>query len=203
MSTAFQSNAFQSDAWQIAAGTGEAPVTVPDVVGQTQAEGTGNLEADGFVVVVKTEQSNQPAGTIISQEPVGGSLALPGSTVTITVSLGSTGAGSNKRRIRERYIARFKGEDHEFGTLEELEEFVQKAQEKERQRPKQYRKPIKIRLTPAFVEEATDVVETPRVIKAIPTLPPSLALQQIRQIEARLKRTEEDDDDDEVLLWLI
>jgi hypothetical protein len=65
------------------------PVEVPDVVGQSQADGTSALEADGFVVAVATAYSSTVAeGNIISQVPTGGTMALSGSTVTITVSLG-------------------------------------------------------------------------------------------------------------------
>jgi hypothetical protein len=88
VSTAFQTDAFQSDAFQIMAGTGEAPVTVPNVVGQTQEDGTTAVEAEGLVIAVVTAVSSQPAGTIIAQSPPGGTLALPGSTVTLTVSSG-------------------------------------------------------------------------------------------------------------------
>lgn len=66
-----------------------ALVEVPDVAGETQAAGTTTLEGDGFVVSVATAYSSVvAAGLIISQDPTGGSFALPGSTVTITVSLG-------------------------------------------------------------------------------------------------------------------
>jgi hypothetical protein len=65
------------------------PVQVPDVVGQTQADGTNALEADGFVVAVATAYSSVvAAGLIISQDPVAGSTPGTGATVTITVSLG-------------------------------------------------------------------------------------------------------------------
>lgn len=106
MSTAFQTDSFQSDAWQILAGTGEAPVTVPDVVGQTQEVGTATLEGDGFVVVVVTAASSSaPAGTIISQDPAGGSLALSGATVTITVSTGEGRRATGwDRKRRRNYI---------------------------------------------------------------------------------------------------
>lgn len=64
-------------------------VAVPDVVGETQAAGTATLEGDGFVVAVETAYSSTvPAGSIIGQVPAGGVEAAPGSTVTITVSLG-------------------------------------------------------------------------------------------------------------------
>lgn len=66
-----------------------AAVEVPDVANDEQAAGTAELEAADFVVAVLTEYSSiVPAGFIISQDPVGGSFAPFGSTVTITVSLG-------------------------------------------------------------------------------------------------------------------
>jgi len=66
-----------------------APVEVPDVVGETEAAGTIELETALFVVSVATAYSPSiAAGLIISQSPTGGSFAAEGSTVTITVSLG-------------------------------------------------------------------------------------------------------------------
>jgi len=69
--------------------TSTPPVPVPDVVGQTEASGTTDLQADGFVVAVVTAYSSTvAAGLIISQDPVAGSFPGTGATVTITVSLG-------------------------------------------------------------------------------------------------------------------
>jgi hypothetical protein len=66
-----------------------SPVEVPDVVGDLQADGTTELEGAGFVVSVATAYSSVvAAGLIISQDPAGGVFELPGTTVTITVSLG-------------------------------------------------------------------------------------------------------------------
>jgi hypothetical protein len=70
-------------------------VTVPDVVGETQAQGTSDLEAVGFVVSVTTAYSSVvAAGLIISQDPAGGVDYPEGGTVTITVSLGEAPAQS-------------------------------------------------------------------------------------------------------------
>src|SRR5687767_4565893 len=72
-------------------GAGQAAVLVevPDVVGETQAAGTTELETALFVVSVTTAYSPSVAvGLIISQDPEGGQFASEGSTVTITVSLG-------------------------------------------------------------------------------------------------------------------
>lgn len=64
-------------------------ILVPDVVGDEQAAGTAILEGDGFVVAVQPAYSDTvPAGTIIGQDPIGGSFAPQGATVTIVVSLG-------------------------------------------------------------------------------------------------------------------
>jgi hypothetical protein len=65
------------------------PVEVPDVVGDTQAAGTLELETALFVVSVTTAYSPSVAlGLIISQDPIGGTFAASGSTVEIVVSLG-------------------------------------------------------------------------------------------------------------------
>lgn len=200
MSTAFQSDAFQSTAFQILAGTGETPVEVPDVLGLLQAAGVSAIEAAGLLATVETRPSNEPAGTIIEQIPVGGTLVLPGSTVGLYVSSGSSGAG-RPRRIRERYIARFKGEDHEFSTLEELEEFVAQAQKVEQKKPKKARKPIRIELSPDYFEDVPKAVKPP---PPLPQMRPSRALEQIRQLERRIEQAIQDDEDDnEVLLWLM
>lgn len=71
--------------------------TVPDVVGETQAQGTTDIQAVGLVVAVQTAYSSTvAAGLIISQSPVGGAQVSPGSTVTITVSLGDQPASAER-----------------------------------------------------------------------------------------------------------
>lgn len=84
-SDAFSTDAFEADAFLFT----EAGVVIPDVVAQSQASGTAELEGDGFVVAVATAYSSTvAAGDIISQSPAAGIEAPAGSTVTITVSLG-------------------------------------------------------------------------------------------------------------------
>lgn len=81
-----------ADFWSADFWSSGEPATVPDVVGQTQADGTLELEGAGFVVVVVTAASSTVAeGLIISQSPEGGASAPACSTVTITVSTGDTG----------------------------------------------------------------------------------------------------------------
>jgi eukaryotic-like serine/threonine-protein kinase len=69
--------------------TGAAPVAVPNVVGQQESPAESALQAKGFQVKVQPDPtSTQPSGTVVSQNPSGGT-APPGSTVTITVSGGA------------------------------------------------------------------------------------------------------------------
>lgn len=61
-------------------------VTVPSVVGLSQAAAMTLLGDAGFYVHVLVETSTQPPGTVISQSPAAGISAYQTSTVTITVS---------------------------------------------------------------------------------------------------------------------
>jgi beta-lactam-binding protein with PASTA domain/serine/threonine protein kinase len=62
--------------------------TVPNVVGQPVAEATRAIEDAGFEVSTAYESSDQPADTVIRQDPPAGEEAEVGSTVTLTVSSG-------------------------------------------------------------------------------------------------------------------
>jgi serine/threonine-protein kinase len=69
--------------------SGAAPVAVPNVVGQPETSAESTLQNAGFKVVVKSDStSTQTLGQVLSQSP-GSGTALPGSTVTITVSGGA------------------------------------------------------------------------------------------------------------------
>jgi serine/threonine-protein kinase len=73
---------------------GQAPVAVPNVVGQQQDQAASTLQSKGFKVDTKTDgTSSAPAGQVISQNPSGGT-AAPGATVTITVSGGAVSVPS-------------------------------------------------------------------------------------------------------------
>jgi beta-lactam-binding protein with PASTA domain len=68
---------------------GPAPVEVPDVLGQSEAEARATLEALGFSVERSEEFSTAvPRGDVISTSPPSGESAPKGSTVAIVVSLG-------------------------------------------------------------------------------------------------------------------
>ncbi len=70
--------------------TGPPPVSVPNVVGLTQAAATASINSAGLVVgTVTTASSNTvPAGEVISEKPVAGTLVTQGSSVNLAVSSG-------------------------------------------------------------------------------------------------------------------
>jgi len=85
------------DQWNLAAveikaGTPPPPppqVTVPNVVGMVQATAQSTLTTAGLTSTVTTANSSTvPAGSVISQNPTGGSSAAAGSSVALSVSLG-------------------------------------------------------------------------------------------------------------------
>ncbi len=107
-------------------------VEVPDVVGQTQASGTTELQTALFVVAVAQAYSNVvPAGSIISQSPTAGSMAFEGWTVTITVSIGAqtvVPAGSSKRKHhKRRQYVEIDGQSFEVASAQEALDLLQRA----------------------------------------------------------------------------
>ena len=69
--------------------SGPKRVSVTDVIGHESTRAQGELASDGFVVNVNEVYSDEvQAGLVISTNPDRGTYADPGSTVTITVSLG-------------------------------------------------------------------------------------------------------------------
>jgi serine/threonine-protein kinase len=67
--------------------SGPGNVTVPNVQGKQEIAAETTLQNAGFTVVVQQDTtSTEPAGTVVSQSPVGNSLVAPGSKVTIYVS---------------------------------------------------------------------------------------------------------------------
>ena len=68
--------------------SGPAPVSVPNVVGLTQAAATTAITGAGLVLGTVTTQysGSVPAGSVISQNPLGGASVAPGSAVDLVVS---------------------------------------------------------------------------------------------------------------------
>jgi penicillin-binding protein 1A len=62
-------------------------VVVPSTIGFPQAEAAAFLRQAGFYVQVREEPSTQPPGTVIAQDPAGGTSALQTGTVRITVAI--------------------------------------------------------------------------------------------------------------------
>ncbi|MEU1944190.1 Stk1 family PASTA domain-containing Ser/Thr kinase [Streptomyces sp. NPDC020125] len=63
-----------------------ARVEVPDVLNVQYASAKDQLEAKGFKVEQKTQQSDQTAGKVIDQDPKGGKKVAKGATITLTVA---------------------------------------------------------------------------------------------------------------------
>jgi eukaryotic-like serine/threonine-protein kinase len=69
---------------------GPAQVTVPPVVGIPYAQASSELQAQGFGVKRIEQDSNEPEGTVLHQDPAANTSAPKGSTVTLTTSKGPT-----------------------------------------------------------------------------------------------------------------
>ena len=67
---------------------GPAQVTVPPVVGIPYAQASSELQAKGFKVDRVDQDSNEPADTVLRQDPSANTTAPKGSTITLTVSKG-------------------------------------------------------------------------------------------------------------------
>jgi serine/threonine-protein kinase len=68
--------------------SGPEQVTVPDVKGLSRDSAEQQLEEAGLRVAVREQESEEPEGDVISQDPAGGSEVDKNTTVTITVSTG-------------------------------------------------------------------------------------------------------------------
>lgn len=64
-------------------------VKVPDVAGKQRAEAERMMNAEGFKINWVEEASDEPAGTVLGQEPAAGKEANKGSFVTVRVSSGA------------------------------------------------------------------------------------------------------------------
>jgi len=71
----------------IVVSSGQAKVTIPNVIGRTQASATSALRSKGFSVSVQSQDVTVPAqdGKVVDQFPGPGSSATKGSSVTIFV----------------------------------------------------------------------------------------------------------------------
>jgi len=69
---------------------GSAPVSVPNVVGRTQAKAKSAITAKKLTVgtITQAYSATVPSGRVISQNPQAGALAAPGTAVDLVVSTG-------------------------------------------------------------------------------------------------------------------
>jgi beta-lactam-binding protein with PASTA domain/CubicO group peptidase (beta-lactamase class C family) len=70
---------------------GPTPVSVPDVVGQPQADAEAAIVAAGLVVGTVTTSTSDtvPVGSVVSQNPTGGTQVAPGTAVDLVISSGT------------------------------------------------------------------------------------------------------------------
>ncbi len=67
--------------------SGPGKVSVPNVEGKQESAAATQLQSAGFTVSVQQDTtSTQPAGTVVNQDPAGGTLVEPGSKITLSVS---------------------------------------------------------------------------------------------------------------------
>ena len=65
----------------------EQPVVVQDVCGKLQEEAQSELEAQGlYMFVIQEQKSDKPEGTVLNQDPVGGSEVSAGTTINVIVA---------------------------------------------------------------------------------------------------------------------
>ena len=70
--------------------SGPQPVAVPGVVGQSYSDALAQLNGAGFAVRRVDVKSEQPAETVVGQDPSANAVVPKGSTVTLKVSKGPT-----------------------------------------------------------------------------------------------------------------
>jgi serine/threonine-protein kinase len=71
---------------------GPSSSTVPNAVGLAQSDGRSRLVAAGFAVTTARVFSDQPAGTVVAQDPAAGEHVAPGTKVRLNVSKGAGSA---------------------------------------------------------------------------------------------------------------
>ena len=95
---------------------GPKPVTVPNVVGLPYDQAAAELRRNGFGVSRIDVDSELPTGSVVDQEPSGGSESSKGSTVTLSVSKGPTTAAVPDVTTQDYAIAQTTLENAGFRT---------------------------------------------------------------------------------------
>jgi len=84
-----EAKAKKGDTVTISVSSGPQMVAVPAMVGKPQDDATNDLDQLGLTAIVRQQNSDQPSGTVIAQDPAPGTQVAKNSSVTITVSSGS------------------------------------------------------------------------------------------------------------------
>jgi eukaryotic-like serine/threonine-protein kinase len=100
---------------QLFISSGPELTTVPGVIGLSSDSAEAQISDAGLVPAVQEQESEQPEGEVIAQDPGAGAQLELGSTVTITVSTGieqvvvpdvvGLGAGDAERQLRAEGLA--------------------------------------------------------------------------------------------------
>jgi serine/threonine protein kinase/beta-lactam-binding protein with PASTA domain len=100
---------------------GPAQVPVPPVVGKPFEQASSELQGRNFAVARRDVDSNEPAGTVLTQDPAANTLADKGSTVTLTVSKGpkTVGVPNVEGQEREAAIAALEDANLEVNVIEQ------------------------------------------------------------------------------------
>lgn len=155
------------------------------------------FQSDGFQIAGGVAATDFQITITIVQESDG---------LELDLRLPATNKGAGRKRRRERYIARYKNQYHQFETVEDLEEFVAQAKLEEAEKPKRNRAPIKITLSPEFKEEIPAEVNIPLRMESMPT---GVALAQIRKLDYSLEKflaqaiRKAEEEDEEMLMLLL
>ncbi|MGH3079666.1 MAG: Stk1 family PASTA domain-containing Ser/Thr kinase [Gaiellaceae bacterium] len=83
----------KGNAVRVIVSSGKPRVAVPDVLGAREADAVVTLRAAGLVPDTRDIFSDKPAGTVIAQDPKGGTSVVKGGTVRINISKGQQNIG--------------------------------------------------------------------------------------------------------------
>ncbi|MFJ9212623.1 serine/threonine protein kinase PrkC [Streptomyces sp. L-9-10] len=76
----------QGETIQVVVSEGAPQVKVPDVTDKQKQSATDILESEDFTVDYKQEESDEDPGTVLSQDPEGGSMVEKASKITLTIA---------------------------------------------------------------------------------------------------------------------
>ncbi|MEV4975276.1 Stk1 family PASTA domain-containing Ser/Thr kinase [Streptomyces scopuliridis] len=76
----------QGETIQVVVSEGAPQVKVPDVTDKQKDKATNILEGENFQVDYKTEESEEDPGTVLAQDPEGGSMVEKASKITLTIA---------------------------------------------------------------------------------------------------------------------